>query len=280
MFNLEQAIADWRQGMLDAGVKTSVPLDELESHLREDIGALVSAGKPEAHAFQLAVARLGDPGSVQTEFNKIKCASIRPVKIGSLLWIGATFVTAAFLAKGLFTGKLNLLLYAHVLSVTAGYGAVFLLGGFGICHVCYRSFHALSPVRQRSLSHAVHLFSHLAMGLVLVATMLGMIWSKQHWHRYWGWDPKEIGAVCVFGWLIAMVAMQRFQRISKRAVMLMCIGGNIIVSLAWFGAGIIVNNQRTPGYGMGHYWPLATLLVIQLCFLMKGLTLSHEVPES
>jgi len=32
MFNLEQAIADWRQKMLAAGIETPVPLEELELH--------------------------------------------------------------------------------------------------------------------------------------------------------------------------------------------------------------------------------------------------------
>ena len=37
MFDLEQSIADWRRQMLAAGIKTPVPLEELESHLREEI---------------------------------------------------------------------------------------------------------------------------------------------------------------------------------------------------------------------------------------------------
>ena len=37
MFNLNQAIEGWRREMLAAGIKTPVPLDELESHLREDV---------------------------------------------------------------------------------------------------------------------------------------------------------------------------------------------------------------------------------------------------
>ena len=32
MFDLEQAIADWRRQMLAAGIKTPVPLEELKSH--------------------------------------------------------------------------------------------------------------------------------------------------------------------------------------------------------------------------------------------------------
>jgi len=38
MFDLEQSISDWRRQMLAAGIWTPVPLDELETHLRTDIG--------------------------------------------------------------------------------------------------------------------------------------------------------------------------------------------------------------------------------------------------
>lgn len=279
MFNIEQAITEWRRQMQAAGIKTSVPLDELESHLREDIGVLVSAGKPEAQAFQLAVSRLGSPSSVRTEFNKINRAQIRPVKIGAALWIGAIIVLVAVLSKGWLAGRFNFLLFAHILIVTVGYGTVFLMGGFGICSVCYRSFHALSPVRRQSLGRAVYCFSHLAMGLVIVGTMLGMIWSKQNWGRYWGWDPKEIGALCVALWLIALTAMPRLGLISDRVIMLMCIGGNVIVSLAWFGAGIIAGGRGMHGVGMGSRWLLAVFLGINVCFLMMGFAPARETAE-
>ncbi|HEX4119240.1 MAG TPA: cytochrome c biogenesis protein CcsA [Verrucomicrobiae bacterium] len=280
MFNLERAFSDWRRAMLAAGVKAPVPLEELESHLREDFLKLVSAGKPEAEAFQLAVSRLGNPASVRMEFDKIKRTPITPVKIGSTLWIAATILTAALLSRRLFNGRLDLVLYAHIVTVTAGYCAVYLIGSFGICYVCYRSFHALSPVRQQSLDHAVQLFSYLATALVIVGTVLGMIWSKQHWGKYWGWDPREIGALSLSVWLVALTAMQRFRQKSDRATMLMCIGANVIVSLAWFGANIIVNNSAKHGYGLGHYWPLGVFLALQFCFLIMGFAPSDEVPAS
>jgi len=37
MFDLEQAIIAWRQQMLAAGIKSPVPLEELENHLRDEI---------------------------------------------------------------------------------------------------------------------------------------------------------------------------------------------------------------------------------------------------
>ena len=44
MFDLEQSIAEWRRQMLAAGIKTPVPLEELEIHLREEIEQQMKSG--------------------------------------------------------------------------------------------------------------------------------------------------------------------------------------------------------------------------------------------
>ena len=53
MFDLEQSIADWRQQMLAAGIKTPVPLEELEIHLREEIERQMKSGLNEQDAFEI-----------------------------------------------------------------------------------------------------------------------------------------------------------------------------------------------------------------------------------
>jgi hypothetical protein len=70
MFNLEHAIAEWRREMLDAGIKAPVPLDELESHLRDDIEHQIKSGAAEAHAFEMAVQRIGQAVPLKKEFMK------------------------------------------------------------------------------------------------------------------------------------------------------------------------------------------------------------------
>ena len=72
MFNLEQAVTDWRQRMLAAGIKTPVPLEELESHLREEIEQRIKAGLNEATAFAAAVESVGVAQGVRAEFAKIE----------------------------------------------------------------------------------------------------------------------------------------------------------------------------------------------------------------
>jgi len=70
MFDLEQAITEWRQQMGAAGIKTPVPLEELESHLREDVEQEMRSGLTAEAAFETAVQRVGQPDVLKSEFKK------------------------------------------------------------------------------------------------------------------------------------------------------------------------------------------------------------------
>jgi hypothetical protein len=70
MFNLDHAIAEWRKQMLAAGIKTPVPLEELEIHLREEIERQIKSGLNEQKAFETAIQRIGQPKMLDNEFKK------------------------------------------------------------------------------------------------------------------------------------------------------------------------------------------------------------------
>ncbi len=70
MSKLEHAITEWRRQMLAAGVKTSAVLDELESHLRDDVEQQMRSGMGAQEAFEIAVQRIGQPAALQNEFEK------------------------------------------------------------------------------------------------------------------------------------------------------------------------------------------------------------------
>ena len=70
MFDLEQSIADWRKQMLAAGIKTPVPLEELESHLRDDVEQQIQSGLDAQQAFENSVQRIGHAYKLKSEFRK------------------------------------------------------------------------------------------------------------------------------------------------------------------------------------------------------------------
>ena len=71
MPEIEEAIAEWRRQMLGAGIKTPVPLEELEIHLREEIEQRMKSGSNAQQAFEMAVQRLGQAGALKNEFTKV-----------------------------------------------------------------------------------------------------------------------------------------------------------------------------------------------------------------
>jgi ClpA/ClpB-like protein len=71
MFNLEQSISEWRGQMQSAGVKNPDIVDELESHLREDLARRVQSGESEEQAFEGAVQGVGQASLLKQEFAKL-----------------------------------------------------------------------------------------------------------------------------------------------------------------------------------------------------------------
>lgn len=92
MFNLEQSITEWRQQMLAAGIKPK-SLDELESHLREEIERQMKSGVDVRQAFDIAVKAIGQGAELKKEFRKGEPLESWFVK---LLSIGCSVVAFVF----------------------------------------------------------------------------------------------------------------------------------------------------------------------------------------
>ena len=70
MFDLEKKISDWRQQMLAAGIRSPVPLEELEIHLREEIERQMKAELNGQEAFEFSLKQVGLPEMLEVEFDK------------------------------------------------------------------------------------------------------------------------------------------------------------------------------------------------------------------
>jgi hypothetical protein len=83
MFDLNRAIANWRQDMLASGVRPLEALEELETHLRDVFEQNVQAGVERPQAFQLAVEQMGSSTDLATEFQKLQPSAWLPTKIAT-----------------------------------------------------------------------------------------------------------------------------------------------------------------------------------------------------
>ena len=91
MFDLETSITEWRKQMLATGIKTPVPLDELEIHLREEIECQMNSGLDKQNAFEVSVQQIGQPKILDSEFKKSERTSMKKIGIFAVL-IGAVII--------------------------------------------------------------------------------------------------------------------------------------------------------------------------------------------
>jgi hypothetical protein len=87
MFDVEQAVSEWRRKMLAAGIKSPVPLEELESHLREEIEGERESGVSDERAFEAAVQRIGQADALRKEFAKERARHLRARQAKLKFWI-------------------------------------------------------------------------------------------------------------------------------------------------------------------------------------------------
>ena len=177
----------------------------------------------------------------------------------------------------------NFWLSTHVVCVTIGYGSTFLAGALGIAWVLRRQFVSRpDPEMTRalvSLGYGVVAFSLL---FSFVGTTLGGIWADQSWGRFWGWDPKENGALLIVLWNAFILHARWAGYARERGVMVMTVFGNVVTALSWFGVNMLGIGLHSYGFmDKAFYW-LAAFCALQLALMALGLLPPRfwEAPES
>ena len=95
----------------------------------------------------------------------------------------------------------NFWLATHVVTITIGYSGTFLAGALAIGYTLRRHLAPrLDPANTKALVSMTYGVICFALFFSFVGTVLGGIWADQSWGRFWGWDPKENGALLIVLW--------------------------------------------------------------------------------
>jgi hypothetical protein len=97
MFDLEKSISEWRKQMLAAGIKSPVPMEELEIHLREEIERQMKSGLNGQEAFEISIRQIGQPKRLNNEFEKSERKYMKRTAIILLGVFDVLFGLAVFL---------------------------------------------------------------------------------------------------------------------------------------------------------------------------------------
>ena len=179
----------------------------------------------------------------------------------------------------------NFWLATHVTTVTLGYSATYIAGFLGLIYVILgvatpvltktvvvgRGEHARPQEVGRVIGQILYGVVCLAVLLSFVGTVLGGIWADQSWGRFWGWDPKENGAVLIVIWNALILHSRWVGLVKDRGIAVLALVGNMITTWSWFGTNQLGVGLHAYGFSNALAFGCMVTWVLHAGFIGIGL---------
>ena len=180
----------------------------------------------------------------------------------------------------------NFWLATHVVIITLGYSATFVAGFLALVYILRGLLtRTLSGASAKALGRMVYGTICFATLFSFVGTILGGIWADQSWGRFWGWDPKENGALLIVIWNALILHCRWGGMIRERGLMILAVFGNVVTAFSWFGVNELSIGLHSYGFTEGAalwilYFTASQLGIILLASLVpKRFWFSFQVME-
>ncbi|HWX18823.1 MAG TPA: cytochrome c biogenesis protein CcsA [Candidatus Binatia bacterium] len=175
----------------------------------------------------------------------------------------------------------NFWLATHVVTVTLGYASTFVAGLLAIAYIFLGLWTPLLKVPAgkadlgKALSKMVYAIVCFATLFSFVGTVLGGIWADQSWGRFWGWDPKENGALLIVLWNALILHARWGGLVRDRGLANLAVFGNIVTSFSWFGVNMLGIGLHSYGFMDAAATWLKIFIGSQLLIIVLGLLPLH-----
>ena len=162
----------------------------------------------------------------------------------------------------------NFWLATHVTTITIGYGASLVAGFVGHLYLVQNILDPVNSKKLKSIFNNLFGITLVALFFTLFGTILGGIWADQSWGRFWGWDPKENGALLIVLWQLLMIH-SRLSGIARPSLFALGMAlNNIIVALAWFGVNLLQVGLHSYGFDDGVARNLYLFISFEILFCL------------
>ena len=163
-------------------------------------------------------------------------------------------------------------LATHVITISFGYMATFVAGTIGVFYIFGGLFtRRLDEETGENLYRMMYGTTCFALLLSFVGTVLGGLWADDSWGRFWGWDPKENGALLIVIWNAIMLHARYGKMVGHRGFAVMAVGGNIVTAWSWFGVNQLGVGLHSYGFTQSAAFWLMAFAASQLIICAVGL---------
>lgn len=171
----------------------------------------------------------------------------------------------------------NFWLATHVTIVTLGYASTYVAGLLAVAYIFLGLFTPVlsmntgrTPI-NKVLAKMVYGIICFATLFSFVGTILGGIWADQSWGRFWGWDPKENGALIIVLWNALILHARWGGLVRERGLINLAVFGNVITSFSWFGVNMLGIGLHSYGFIDGAFFWLYGFILSQFAVIGLGL---------
>ena len=171
-------------------------------------------------------------------------------------WLGGEYDTFKVLQAVLDT---KFWLATHVLIITGGYALCLLTSA--MAHYCLWRYPGGRKTRNK-----LYLMALVSLVFICTGTLLGGIWADQSWGRFWGWDPKENGALLIALWLIWLLHGRISRHISDFYFVMGMAALGLVVAMSWIGVNLLGVGLHSYGFLQGSVSGLVALFIIELSY--------------
>ena len=149
--------------------------------------------------------------------------------------------------------KSNYWLATHVVTVVIGYS-----GGLMACFLSVVFVHMRLAGLAKDEKSFTRFMTRAVYGVVcftllfsLVGTVLGGIWANDSWGRFWGWDPKENGALLIVLWSLIILHSRMAGWLKDWGMHLCSIFGGAVVGFSWWHVNMLEVGLHSYGFISG-----------------------------
>ena len=171
----------------------------------------------------------------------------------------------------------NFWLATHVTIINIGYAAGLVSALIGMLYLGGRFILNLAGNDAKDF---FKLLTRMNYGVVcfclffsLIGTVLGGIWANYSWGRFWGWDPKENGALMICLWTLVMLHGRMAGWIRDLGIHMNGIILGIIVTFSWWGVNNLEVGLHSYGFTEGVMPALYKSWGIMGIFILMGIWL-------
>jgi ABC-type transport system involved in cytochrome c biogenesis permease subunit len=172
-------------------------------------------------------------------------------------------------------------LTTHIVTISLGYAGYIGAGLIGHIYLIHKMIKSNDTLQLQTISKAIKGIFYFGLLFTVMGTMFGGMWADQAWGRFWGWDPKENGALLLILWGLIVIHAKRGGMINNTGYAMGAVIGTVLVMSVWIGVNLLGVGMHTYGFTSSGAMALMIYIGTEIVFLtVCAIVLYRKKPQT